>query len=228
MKVLGLDGCKGGWIGIVTDPAFAAPAVIGGSDLGTLIAASGAEVAVIDIPLGLSASEPARACDIAARAAMRGKAASVFNTPVRDALAADDYAAALAVNRRLSGKGFAKQAWGIVPKIREADVVARRCAIPLREGHPELSFTLANGGTPILAPKSSAAGLFLRLQVLARLGLRLERLDLAGMPPGAAADDLADAAIMAWSASRLAGGRAALYPPTSTCDAFGLPMQMVA
>ena len=66
MKVLGLDGCKGGWVGIVTDPDFAAPRVVGGGDLAVLIAASGAAHAVIDIPLGLSETGP-RACDAAAR-----------------------------------------------------------------------------------------------------------------------------------------------------------------
>ena len=42
------------------------------------------------------------------------------------------------------------------------------------------------------------------------------------------ADDLADAAIMAWTAGRLAEGKAALFPPTLACDEYGLPMQMVA
>lgn len=228
MKVLGLDGCRGGWVGILTDPAFAAPRTVGGNDLDAILVQSGAEVAVIDIPLGLSADEHARCCDIAARRAMKGKASSVFNAPVRGVLAATDYATALEINRGMSGKGFSRQAWAIVPKIREADFVVRSSPMRLREGHPELSFTIANGGNPVLASKSSASGLFRRLQLLARVGFPIDRLDLSDLPARALADDLADAAIMAWSAGRLAEGRAMLFPPTPTCDQYGLPMQMVA
>lgn len=226
--MLGLDGCRGGWVGIITDPAFTTPRVVGGSDLGALIVQSGAEVTVIDIPLGLSANEHARCCDIAARRAMKGKGSSVFNTPVRGVLAATDYTTALEINRSMSGKGFAKQAWAIVPKIREADLVARSNSIQLREGHPELSFTVANGGIPVLASKSSATGLFLRLQILAKVGFLIDQLDLSDLPARASADDLTDAAIMAWSAGRLAEGKAKLFPVTLTCDELGLPMQMVA
>lgn len=228
MKVLGLDGCKGGWVGIVTDPEFAAPRVVGGGDLAMLIAASGAAHAVIDIPLGLSETGP-RACDAAARGVLRRKGSSVFPVPIRSAVAAEDYASACKISLRATGKAFSIQAWGIVPKIREANDVARTCRISLREGHPELSFTLANDDQP-LESKKSARGLFQRLKLLARLGLQPDKLDLTGLPDGAAPDDVLDAAIMAWSAGRLATGKAALFPPTPTptCDAFGLPMQMVA
>lgn len=228
MKVLGLDGCRGGWVGVLTDPAFAAPRAVGGNDLDALLVESGPEIVVIDIPIGLSANEHARCCDIAARRAMKGKGSSVFNTPVRGILAATDYATALEINRSMSGKGFSRQAWAIVPKIKEADLVARSRPTRLREGHPELSFTIANGGNPVLASKSTAAGLFQRLQLLAKVGFPIDRLDLSDLPARALADDLADAAIMAWTAGRLAKGKAALFPPTLTCDEYGLPMQMVA
>lgn len=213
MQVPGIDGCKGGWIGILTDPSFSAPRAIG-TCLAGMIAGSMAEVVVTDMPVGLSATESPRRCDVAARGVLRCKVSPVFNTPIRPVLEAVSYDDTSDISRRVTGKGLSRQAWGILPRIRE--------------GHPELSFALADHGQPVPASKKSRKGQPLRLQILSGAGFRIENLDLANLPPRTALDHLIDAAIMAWSAIRLAEDRACLFPDTLLCDDHGLPMKMVA
>jgi predicted RNase H-like nuclease len=72
----------------------------------------------------------------------------------------------------------------------------------LYEVHPELSFA-ALAGAPLPDSKHTPAGLAARRDLLARAGITL--------PPkvaGAAADDLLDAAAVAWSVLRIAAGTA--------------------
>ena len=77
------------------------------------------------------------------------------------------------------------------------------------EVHPEVSFAEASGG-PLEWPKSCWNGVALRRGILEAQGVVLSE-DLG---PGGAADvaDVLDAAIAAWSAERIAGGRGRSSP----------------
>ncbi len=62
---------------------------------------------------------------------------------------------------RAQGKGLSKQAWAIVPKIREVDEALRvdeRLRDKVKEVHPELCFTVMNDGTPMAHAKRTDAG----------------------------------------------------------------------
>lgn len=228
MRVLGVDGCRGGWVGCITDPELSAIEVLSDSSLRGLIDRSGADRVVIDMPIGLSENHHVRRCETEARKRLPGKTSSVFNSPIRAAVEAGDYTTANRINRAVTGKGIPPLSWAIVPKIREVDSVVRAAgADRIREGHPELSFAVASGA-PILAPKVSAKGAFERLACLARVGLGAEVFDLGQLAQNAGFDDLLDAAIMAWSAARLARSEHLSFPEQAEIDACGLPMQMVA
>ncbi len=72
--------------------------------------------------------------------------------------------------------------------------------------HPEVSFVHANGGARLPRSKSSWNGIHLRRRTLVSPGIFLPE-DL-GVPRAASFGDVRDAAIAAWFADRIAGGKA--------------------
>src|SRR5438045_9299439 len=126
-RVLGVDACKAGWVGVVlsvvgsvarsvagsvarsdilggSDPisAFVAPTI---ADLVSQVETAGPLAAIgIDIPVGL-AERRLRQCDVLAREAAGPRRSSVFVTPVRAALGCSDFTRAVALNRNLAGIG---------------------------------------------------------------------------------------------------------------------------
>ncbi|MCA0330757.1 MAG: DUF429 domain-containing protein [Actinobacteria bacterium] len=211
MRVLGVDGCRGGWAGIVWDGTSVAGAY--GVDLDRLLDDSGpVDVVAIDMPIGL-ADSGTRQADLQARAALGAAASSIFVTPVRAALEAPTQALATAANRGLGGQGVSAQAYALRPKILEVDAWVRGPGAGRRvvEVHPELSFR-AMGDEPALAPKRSWRGAAQRRALLRGQGLDLESVDLGPVARAAAADDVADAAAAAWTAMRLALGAAVSRP----------------
>jgi predicted RNase H-like nuclease len=200
--VTGVDGCAGGWVAVTFSPA---PTVTVAATLDRLPLAA---VTGIDMPLGLLA-DGWRDADRLARSALGRRGVTVFAIPPRPVWECATYAEANAVCRALTGKGLAAQSWGLRRKIFEADEYRRRPAtaaagICLYEVHPELAFA-ALAGAPLPDSKHTKAGLAVRRGLLAQAGILL--------PPkvvGAAEDDLLDAAAVAWSARRIAAGRAVL------------------
>jgi predicted RNase H-like nuclease len=87
--------------------------------------------------------------------------------------------------------------------------------------HPEVSFR-ALGGRPLPASKRTWAGQAARRGLLEGAGIRLpDQLGRAGV---AAPDDVLDAAAAAWSAHRIADGRAASLPHPPQPDPLGRPI----
>jgi predicted RNase H-like nuclease len=204
-RVLGVDACKAGWVGIaLTEGAVQAfvHAEIGG--LVGMAAALGPVAAIaIDIPIGLADDRP-RQADLLARRAAGARWASVFATPVRSALATDDYQRALAVSRELTGGGISRQAFNLREKILQVDGWYPRRPCPVVEAHPELSFQ-AMAGAQLTDSKSTWAGAVTRRRLLAEAGIDVSgELGLAGQRVGV--DDVLDAAAVGWTADRVARG----------------------
>ncbi len=80
--------------------------------------------------------------------------------------------------------------------------------------HPELAFG-AMAGAPLAHSKHTPAGRDLRRELLGRFGLVVPRVPLAPVT------DALDAVAVAWSAWRIATGRAVLVPPCPQRDARG-------
>jgi predicted RNase H-like nuclease len=230
---LGVDGCRGGWFGIqLSGPDswdFAlverAESLVERFPEATLI--------LIDIPIGLPAKcGQTRACDLLAARLLGPRRASVFPAPCREILAAADYPAALALSRRLTGKGISKQAWNIGPKIRQVDRWLRvdlTSRERVREVHPEVCFQALNSGQTMAAGKRKPAGERQRLELLTGLfpetpllfeqALRSQRRRLL------ARDDILDALVNALS-GWLSRGRLGSLPAAPHADALGLPMEI--
>jgi len=221
-RVLGVDACKSGWIGIALSEgavsAYAAP------EIGGLVeeAAVGGPLAVIavDIPIGLP-DMGRRQADVLARKAVGPLWRSVFMTPVRAALAAHDYETAADLNRRLAGEGISQQAFALQAKILQVDRWVRETPRRVVEVHPEASFAeLAHAALP--SRKSCWAGTALRRRLLAEEGISLPD-DLGPAGEKAAVDDVLDAAAAAWTAVRVHRGKARSMPSPPELFSDGLP-----
>lgn len=206
MAVLGVDGCRTGWVGVVWDGT---PRVLVAPTIGELVASAGPlEAVAIDTPIGLPVDAP-REAEKLVRPRLPGRASTVFNAPAAVVLDAPDYHAANAANRAALGLGLSKQTWYLVPKIRDvADWLATSPDVPVVEAHPELCFATMNGAV-LVDGKTTAAGEAARRRLLADHGLAVD----ASRRPGVAVDDVLDAAATAWTARRFVDGIADRLPP---------------
>jgi predicted RNase H-like nuclease len=214
--VTGLDAYAGGWVA-VTLPSSAtgqpsASVTVSIAVAPTLDGLSLTGVVGIDIPLGLLA-DGWREADVLARRSLGRRGVTVFAIPPRPVWEQATYAEANRACRELTGKGLSAQTWGLRGKLLEADAYRRKSPARLYEVHPELAFT-ALSGAPLQESKHTKAGLAIRRELLARAGLTLP-----ARLPGAAENDLLDAAAVAWSARRIAAGQAiTLTNPTQSAD----------
>jgi len=203
LTVTGIDGCRSGWIAVTLDGARVRARTA--PELAELAELGAEGITGIDMPLGLLA-DGWRTADALARRALGRRGASVFAIPPRAVWTAPDYPTANQRCRELTGRGMSAQAWGLRTRLLEADRFRRAFAGQLYEVHPELAFA-AMSGAPLADTKHSAAGLAARRALLRGAGIELpERV------PGAAEDDLLDAAAVAWSALRIAAGTARVLP----------------
>jgi len=220
MRVAGVDACRNGWVAVTLDAAAgpdvtvradaAAPevAVQTGASLAALLAPwldQGGLIAGIDMPLGLL-ERGWREADRAARGLLGPRRSSVFAIPPRAVWAEASYPLANERCRELTGQGLSIQAWGLRARLLEANRYRETCGHPLCEVHPELAFA-AMAGQPLGHSKHTPAGRDLRRQLLSRAGI-----EIPAVTPARLTGDVLDAAAVAWSARRLAAGRAVTHP----------------
>ena len=202
--VAGCDVAGKVWVVVVLDGGAFARALTAPTLKAAAAAVPDAEVIAVDIPIGIPEAGT-RAADVQARDLAGERRASVFMTPVREAIVEPSHALAVDINRRIAGKGISRQAHGLRTRILEAAPVAQRDD-RIYEAHPELSFAALAGGEPLAAPKVSWDGQHRRRGLLADAGIVLpDALGEAGRVPPA---DVLDAAAVAWTGLRVATGRA--------------------
>lgn len=225
MRVVGVDGCRGGWIAIALADGHPARGYFLEQLDGLLEAIPDARAVAVDIPIGLPSAGRRRA-DVAARQVLGVRRNSVFFAPVRQAITAATYAEANAVSRDLTGHGLSRQTFALYPKIIEAERWSRAAPVPVWEVHPEVSFRMMMQH-PATSPKATWSGLRERLRALERVGIVLDDVGPAGQR--AAADDVVDAAAAAWSAARLQRGEGISIPdPPETAPDSDTPMAIWA
>lgn len=141
-----------------------------------------------------------------------------------------DYAQSNELSRSVSGKGVPRQAFGIFPKIAEADLLMTpKLQEKVIEVHPEVSFwTLA--GHPMSHHKSTSEGFDERRDYLTNvfgvLNIPTRRGARSAAPP-AQPDDLLDAIVATWTARRCSEGDAERLPAEMHTDSRGLRMEIV-
>jgi predicted RNase H-like nuclease len=233
MRVLGIDGCKGGWIYIGLDsnePCFGVVKTI--KEL-TLLQDDYARY-LIDIPIGLIDTGAERECDRLSRRLLgQGRGSSVFPSPTRQAIYCSDYREASALNHQFTGRKLSKQSWAISPKIRELDeLLASEPNLKgkIREVHPELLFYGLAGGKPMRWSKRTPEGFMERIDLLDSVfpeaKILFTSIRESTKPSIVAADDILDAMAAAVSGSNpdFLMQTVPIDPPR---DQRGLHMEMV-
>ncbi len=233
-EYVGIDGCPGGWFCVGLDGQAGWSVSVIATDAVSSVVAT-ATAAFIDIPIGLPDNGvEERLCDREARRKLgRGRASSVFPVPARECLRARDFAEALEINQRATGRGISKQSWLITPKITAIDDLLQsdgRLRGVLRESHPEVCFWALNGAKAMRHNKKTPDGQTERMALLREF-----------FPPADAVfdeavkryrrkevtrDDIVDALVLAVSANLGAGSYRSL-PENPPRDAAGLAMEMV-
>lgn len=223
MRGLGLDAAgRAGWVGVVVDDRGFASAHLART-AAEVVAAAEAEPAgavhavAIDIPIGLVAARR-RSADVAAREFVRPRSSSVFPAPHPDVVALPHHAA---VNEHLVAIGMPRvsaQAFHLFGRVRE---VAPLAADPrVVEAFPEASFRGLKG-EPVRTTKKTWAGQHERRALLAQASPAVVLPDDLGPAGAVPADDVLDAAAVAWSAWRYAHGSAECLGDPTELDAAG-------
>lgn len=217
-----MDGCRVGWVMVARELETGALTVDVGSCWREL--PDGHAAVAIDMPIGLSDDGP-RGCDSLARKLLGRRASSVFPPPARPMLDHATYPQANAWGKA-RGRGLSKQAWNILPRIRDLDLVLGPADQErVYEAHPELAFARLNGGVPP-PPKRLPSGLAARRKLLRAAGLNGIAGLLRKLPRGVAADDLLDAAVLTVTAERILRGEAVRLGGTPERDGRGLRMEI--
>lgn len=224
-RLLGVDGCKSGWVACFQG-SVRLRYVVYGSAQELIKANPAASVIAVDVPIGLTDEGPREADRLARHFLGRPRSSSVFSAPVRQILGAETQAEASRLHRAVDGRGFGVQGFAILPKIREWDELLRiesQARTIVFEVHPEVSFAAMRKGRGLEAPKKSPAGREVRIGLLGSI-FGADVIDdlLRARPIGVAVDDLLDAAAALWSAGRISNGTAISLPAHSTIDSNGL------
>jgi predicted RNase H-like nuclease len=245
VRLIGVDGCKAGWI-------YAAMADGARPELG--IASSFAElqrgpaqdsIIAIDMPIGLPehVNGSGRGPEQAVRPLLGARQSTVFAIPARAALYAvvpqPSGLAALQAGHRIASeiakqrsdppRGISFQAFNLFPKIREIDLALRNAPDwqdHVFEVHPEVAFWRLNGEKVLETPKKTkgqpnADGMAQRRALLISAGLPRQLVE-APVLRGAAEDDQLDALACLCIAQRIARGEARPFPENFARDAHGL------
>lgn len=219
--VAGVDGCKAGWV-IASETARQEIAIDIVSCFSEVMDRD-YRLLVVDVPIGLL-DHGTRLADQEARRILRKRACCVFTAPLRPILECVDYSKARELRLQIEGKSITRQAWAIVPKIKEVDeVLAPDAQSRIREGHPEVSFALMNGGEALTSSKHSTKG---RRD---RMGLLTEHFPEIPFPLHPLARikvDAIDACALLWTARCIRNNQALVLPEKSTADRRGLLMQI--
>lgn len=243
-RLAGVDGCPAGWLACLIDPDGGRPPEIRLFPRFADLLAEAPAIVAVDMPIGLPdrIGPGGRGPERLVRPLLGMRQSSVFSIPSRAAVYAGEgldepaawaavCAAALATSE--PPKKVSKQGFHLFPKIRELDrLMTPDLATRVVESHPEVAFTVLNGGRPMALPKKvknrpNPPGLDERRDLLAAHGLP-RALTAARPPRGAGADDLLDACVLALVAARIARGEAISFPETPPRDARGLAVAITA
>jgi predicted RNase H-like nuclease len=189
---------------------------------------------LIDIPIGLKkGGSGERLSDIGARRILKARKSSIFPVPCREAVYAENYEKACEVNKELTGKSISRQAWNIIPKIRDVDTFLAKNEIfrgKVKETAPEVCFQ-AFTVSPIKYPKKSPEGFSERMTALKSICLAADKIVDAALSKyrrkEVAKDDILDALVAAVTAKMGQRYGFRYVPGESEKDSEGLNIQMV-
>jgi predicted RNase H-like nuclease len=221
LRAVGADACVGGWVAVALVAGRVAR-VWAGPSLPEVLADQPASTVVgVDLPLG-GVADGWRTADREAKRRLGAQHSKVFAVPPRPIWDEPTYAAANARCRALTGAGLSVQAYRLVPKMLEAERYRDAGPHELYEIHPELVF-VSLAGALLPYGKKTWNGQTARRALLAEAGVVLadDLPEVRDVP----ANDVLDAAAVAWGAHRIAYGDARRVPdPPDQFDHLGRPI----
>ena len=189
---------------------------------------------LIDIPIGLkSGGSGERLSDVEARRILKTRKSSIFPVPCRESVYSENYEKACEVNQELTGKRISKQAWNIVPKIRDVDSFLVENEIyreKVKEVAPEICFQTFTV-FPIKSSKKNIDGFYERIKALRSVCLFTDEVVEAALSryrrKEVAKDDILDALAAAVTAKMGYKCGFEYVPCKPEIDSKGLKIQMV-
>ena len=132
MFVVGVDGCRDGWVLVALENgAFAGASQVASFDE-VLAASEAADAIAVDVPITLI-EQGERTCDRLVGEFIGQRRSSVFVAPPRMALQKATFEEATAECRKLAGFGMSRQLWNLKSKILDVEQALRATA-PARQG----------------------------------------------------------------------------------------------
>ncbi|MDQ1253410.1 MAG: hypothetical protein QG646_2577 [Euryarchaeota archaeon] len=189
---------------------------------------------LIDIPIGLKAGGSGeRLSDFGARRILKTRKSSIYPVPCREAVYEESYEKACKVNLELTGKSISKQAWNIIPKIREVDSYLIENEVfreKVKEVAPEICFQ-EFAGFSMESSKKSLSGSLERIKTLRTVCQFTDAIVEAAFSKyrrkEVAKDDILDALAAAITAKIGYENGFEYVPCTPETDSKGLKIQMV-
>ena len=232
-RFAGVDGCPGGWLCIVYDPAIERFRVtVFRTATEMLQHDPKIGVMAIDMPIGL-AEAGRRHCDELARNRLGARHVCVMNAPIRPALYAPSRLAASAITEQATGRRVGSNEWALYPKIINLDIaISPALQAQCVEIHPELGFSAWNGGEVIAISKLTQQGRQLRERLIdttwpgARLDVLAQLKRQGHNRQYVSLDDVNDAFAAVWTACRIGAGQAERLPEVPEVDSRGLRMEI--
>jgi len=235
MKSLGIDGCKKGWFTVeLTDVDWTTMVYKNINEIWDYY--KNTNYITIDIPIGMRKNENMeRKCDLEARRILGpGRESSVFPVPCREATYASSYEEAHKINKQKVNRGLSKQTWGIIPKIREVDILLMRekdSRNQIQESHPEIAFWALNGRKALKYNKKSENGIEERIEILSKYDGRIldiyEKSLAQYLRKEVAKDDILDAICMAITGALAQSKNYKTIPSIIEKDEEGIEMKIV-
>jgi predicted RNase H-like nuclease len=229
-RLIGVDGCRGGWLALIRDLPFIEINAYVFYDAEHLFGQVGSEdIMAIDIPIGLT-NKSYRTCDQLARKKLGWpRSSSIFTAPIRPALDARNRQEADRITRTIGGRGVGAQAFGIYKRVRDIDQIILKEESrheKIFEVHPELSFMAWNRGKAIEASKKTEKGLIARSRLVEQYFRETVFSEVREKFTRslAADDDITDAFACLWTAERINKGTASCMPDPPERDRADLPM----
>ena len=214
--VIGIDGCKAGWIIAKTlENKSISFQIIKNLNDAYLEGGNLSHIG-IDIPLHLSHTGK-RFAEIEARSLLKNRACTIFTPPTLNALRAKNYIDACAVNFKECGNRISKQSWNLFPKIIEAHKFLENNSISkleVFEVHPELSFLAMNDMNLIEASKKTDIGKEIRIKLIQKFfpSFSFESVRKKYKKNQVLDDDILDSISVLWSTRRIVDNIAQFVP----------------
>ncbi len=174
-----------------------------------LVRRRGVRCVGVDMPIELSSGAGPRACDAEARKFVGPRSSSVFSAPSLELLGVSDYREMNARAKEMGAARLSRQSHALRDKIIEVRGLLDEFPY-LHEVHPEVSFVAANKRQTLGWSKHTWNGIEERRAILKRHRLLWSGPDARAATAGV--DDVLDATVVAWSADRIARGRAKRLP----------------